>query len=173
MKKKDQKKEIQKYTMKKLQEIDAFLAQKEVRQIKNDFLEKYMISETACKVIILQYQKATGKKSKKAGLKGIELQMKTIKAAIKFAGYPISDSMLDIIFGASEKRNQKSCKKLRNAIVHMMSVKDIQEVVDRHETLNAEMQQFLEIIYSPSTTQSIAIVNPEIVFGEGPKSGAA
>lgn len=154
MKEENRQRKIQQRVKRKIGKIEELLSNGATRSTKNEFLEKFMICETACKAIISDYNQ--GKKKKTAD-RDIKLQIQIIEAAIKYAGYSIKKETLTAIFGSTEKRNEKSCKKLRDGIVHSMSAEDIQEVVNRHTLLLSEMQIFLDCIHNAPTAQTTKI----------------
>lgn len=151
MKEESRQRKTQKRVKRKIGKIEKLLSNGATRNTKNEFLEKFMICETACKAIISDYNKG---KAKKIADRDIKLDMRVIEAAIKYAGYSIKKETLGAIFGSSDKRNEKSCKKLRDGIVHSMSAEDIQEVVKRHTRLFSEMQIFLDCIHNEPTVQA-------------------
>ena len=53
------------------------------------------------------------------------------------------------IFGASNKRGEKSAKKLRDGIVHSLCVEDMDEAFNRRMQLYQEMDKFLKAMSTP------------------------
>lgn len=143
MRKKNLQTNIKNKAKRKLRKINTTLSTGSNRATKNDFLEKFMLCEVAIKSLIADYYAETGKKTKPEEIK---LSLPTIKAALKFAGYSINQPNLEAVFGPSVKRNSKSCKKLRDAIVHSLQSEDIQEVASRSVSLNREMDTFLTLV---------------------------
>ena len=154
MRENNRQRKTQQRVKRKVGKIEKLLSNETIRNTKNEFLEKFMICETACKAIISDYNKGT---AKKVADRDIKLHMAVIEAAVKYAGYSIAKETLAAVFGSSEKRNAKSCKKLRDGIVHSMSAEDIQEVVNRCPLLFSEMQVFLDCIHNAPTAQTAKI----------------
>lgn len=143
MKNKNRQKKSQQKAKRAINKIKLLLSNNIIKIRKNDFLEQFMLCETACKIIIQDYYKEKGKQVKE---KDIKLHMGTIKSAMKYAGYCIDEKLLATIFKSNTQRGNKSCKELRDSIAHGMHIEDIKEVADRYYLLSSKMQQFLEYI---------------------------
>ena len=68
---------------------------------------------------------------------------------MKKAGYQFDKDLLATIFGAAEKRGEKSAKKLRDGIAHSLCIEDIDEVFNRRVLLHQEMDAFLLAMRTP------------------------
>ena len=146
----DTQKRIQRNAERTLRKVETKLQEPGVKKKKDEFLEKYMICETVCKQILIAYKKGTGKEFNPDDIK---LHMQEITAAMKYSAYPFSSDTLKAIFGSEKKRNSKSCKKLRNGIVHSMDVNDITEVSERYQELTLAMDTFLHTIHNAPATK--------------------
>ena len=71
------------------------------------------------------------------------MQIKVIVAACHHAGLSISDDVRYSLFSAMKNRGSRSAKKLRDAIVHSLSINDIKEVNSRFKGLDSDMDAFL------------------------------
>ena len=99
-----------------------------------------MKCELACKLIILEYKAA---KKKPVSYDEVKMQIQVIVAACHHVGLNISNDVLNRLFSSSDKRGKRSAKKIRNAIVHSLSINDIKEVITRFIALDSDMDVFL------------------------------
>lgn len=132
---------VKKCVAKRIDKIGRFLNTANNRSIKDSFLEKFMLCETACKEILLAYWK---EKKQEVDKSSIKLDMKSIPSAMNKAGYKIDKPLLAYIFGSERKRGEKSAKKLRDGIVHSMMIEDMTEVLIREQDLMGRMEHFLQ-----------------------------
>lgn len=137
---------LRKSIAKKMKALSIYLKDPFIRKEKDEFLEKFMLCEAACKEILSAYFKEKGKSINNSSIK---LDMVSIPSAMKKAGYPLSKALLTGIFGASRTRGKKSAKKLRDGIVHSLSKEDINEVIDRRMQLHKMMDEFLSVMCTP------------------------
>ena len=137
---------LQKTIAKKMRSISNYLEDTSKRSEKDRFMEKFMLCETACKEILVAYFK---ERKKEIDRRNLKLDMVSIPPAMKKAGYQFSKDLLADIFGAAEKRGEKSAKKLRNGIAHSLCLEDIDEVFNRREHLHQEMDEFLLAMRTP------------------------
>lgn len=132
---------------KRLKKIESCLGDKRKCEAKDQFLEKFMVCETICKRILDAYYTSKGKKK---AMRDIKLNLTDIKAAMKYAGYIITDNaLLGDVFSSEDKRGSKSAKSLRNGIVHSLQIEDINEVFNRHSFLMLRMDAYLQLIKAP------------------------
>ena len=99
-----------------------FLNREGYRDIKNTFIEKYVLTEIAVKNVLTSYYKNKGEPK---DVESIEMGMSTIEAALKQAGYNFDDDILIRMYKARQKRGERSARDLRNGIVHDLNVNDI------------------------------------------------
>ena len=106
------------------------------------FIDKFTICDVTCKAYVEKY-----KEVKKTAEDGSEiklvLDMRTIPHAFSFFNFEIPRHVLTPVFGANKGKGQKTCKKLRDGIVHAMNSSDLQEMHDRYDQLMALMDSFL------------------------------
>lgn len=124
----------------KLTKVQDFLADPKVSFEKDRFIEKFILCEIAYKTLLIEYKKS---KNEQVDQKNLKLHMKTIPLVLKFAGIDIGEHVLKSIFSSQGNRNNKSAKQLRDAIVHNLSIPDINEVYLRRNKLNSYLDEFL------------------------------
>ena len=78
-------------------------------------------------------------------LKDIKLNMNSIIPCMYFYNFNFDNGILNKIFGSNAKRGQKSCKKLRDGIVHYFSANDGYELNKRFDELIDYMDKFLRL----------------------------
>lgn len=120
-----------------------YLDKSDNREIKDTFIEKFILCEIGLKSILNYYYKHQGQDKEATD---IEMGLSTIKAALKFAKYDIPDEKLDCMFKARKKRGERSVRDLRNGIVHDLAIPDLKEVSDRKDELFALMDEFIEVL---------------------------
>lgn len=128
---------------KRFQQIEALLSNPTIKANKDSFLEKYMKCELACKLIIIEYK---ADKKETVSYESVKMQYQVIVAACHHVGLSIADDALRRLFSASDQRGHCSAKKLRDAIVHKLSINDIKEVDSRFIALDSDMDAFLSSI---------------------------
>lgn len=128
----------------KLDKVMDYLNENSNRQIKNDFLEKYSICEVYCRQYLKKYLAEIGEYCDDEDM-GMELQ--TIKEALSDAGIVFEDKkLLTRLWGKSQKKGERSCRFLRNKITHELMFSAINEVVERNEDINRDMNEFIRIV---------------------------
>ena len=106
------------------------------------FLDKFTLCEIACKTYVEKYKAI--KKTDGAGKEiQIRLDMRTIPHALLFFQSGIPKHMQTPVFGADKRVGHKTCKKLRDGIVHGLSGTDLQEMHNRYGELICQMDAFL------------------------------
>lgn len=132
---------------KKLSKMKANLENQEAVWLRWQFVDKFILCEVACKMVMNAYHDA---KNQKIALKDETLNMKVIPAAMKWAELDFTKEELDALFsgqGDYMKRGTKSAKLLRHGSMHEHNENDIQEIVDRFAELDAMMDDFLDRIH--------------------------
>ncbi len=130
----------------KLNDINSKMNEKGIRDARDKFIEKFILCETAYKIVLKKYLQIN-KRYKSDG--EMKIQLTQVKFALLSAGYTVDIGLLDRLFSGSGKyRNQgdKSARLLRNGIEHEMNVKDLQEVKDRQVSLHNDMDTFLSLL---------------------------
>ena len=110
---------------------------------KNSFLDKFFVCEFIMKSMMYHYFHDKDEFQEK---KDIILNINQIIPTVKLFNYSIDENLIYNIFGAKVKRGSKSCKKLRDAIVHNFSSNDCYEVCERYDELISYMDSFIDII---------------------------
>ncbi len=105
------------------------------------FINKFILCEIACKHIVEAYKRQ--EKSVKPG-QYITLDMRHIPAAMSMYEYFIPKHLLSEVFSGNKKRGTKSCKKLRDGILHALDENDLDEIVSREDALHKSMDEFLK-----------------------------
>lgn len=129
-----------------IRKADAYLMIDDHRKIKDTFLEKYTKCEVLCRPLIQDYLTNIGEVVLDDDI-GMDLSM--IKDALTFSGYVFPDGkLLTRIWGKGKNKGSSSCRFLRNKITHELMERALHEVVERENELNADMDEFLEILLS-------------------------
>ena len=125
---------------------EGYLSIGENRSIKNDFLEKYSKCEILVRPILREYLKGIGEYTSDEDI-GMDLQ--DIKDALSDGSYIFVDSkILTRIWGKGKEKGSSSCRFLRNKITHELMERALHEVVERADSLNADMDTFIEVLTS-------------------------
>ena len=117
--------------------------------IRNQFIDKFTLCDLTCKVVLEQYQKMRKRNGEEIKL---VLDMRTIPHAFAWAEIDVDRHILSSIFGGSKgfkKKGSKSAKKLRDGILHAMNADDLQELLERQNTLMAAMDTYLALFLPP------------------------
>lgn len=129
--------------VRKIQDINAKLSEHGVRDSRDQFLEKFVICETAYKIVLKKYLQVKKQYTSDGQMR---IQLSQVKAALKNAGYSFDEDLMERLFSGSgiyTVSGQKSARLLRNGIEHEMNVNDLQEVHDRLASLFADMDSFI------------------------------
>ena len=98
------------------------------------FLISYFICDTVGRKLVISID-----------IEQSELRLIDIKKAIKHYGLSIEDNVLKAIFSKDKILNKRSCKFLRNQLIHNLSKSAADEIVRRNSELLNYMNDFLEI----------------------------
>lgn len=98
------------------------------------FLSSYFICDTVGRKLVVSID-----------IEQSELRLIDVKKAIKHFGLSIDDNVLKAIFSKEKILNKRSCKFLRNQLVHGLSKSAASEIVRRNSELLNYMNVFLEI----------------------------
>lgn len=125
-----------------INEAEEFLKKGNNRKVISIFLEKYSKCEVVCRYCIRNFSSVVGDDEEV-----IDMDLKTIKSALSEMGYKFEDEkLLTKIWGKNSKRNQSSCRFLRNKISHELMKRALNEVVERKDELFSYMDEFIENI---------------------------
>ena len=113
------------------------------RQIISTFLEKYILCEAGTKRALSAYYSSKGDTKE---IKDINMPITDIKAALINAGFETNTMELDKMFKKDGLRGERSARDLRNAIVHDLSVNDIDELVKRWEDIQKTLDSYLSCL---------------------------
>ena len=123
---------------------EGYLSIGENRLIIFDFLENYSKCEVLVRPVLKEYLNCIGEYTSDEDI-GMDLQ--SIKEALSDASYIFSDSkLLTRIWGKSKEKGASSCRFLRNKITHELMERALHEVVERTDSLNADMDAFIEVL---------------------------
>ena len=119
--------------------LEAVCSDEKTKERINRFKEKFGICEIVYKVILEDHQfNKTGKHFDR-----LQVDMKQVPHALKYAGYDFDKNLLKHLFGSKEKIGCRSVKKLRDALTHSVNQKAIDELIARENELYGYMSQFL------------------------------
>jgi hypothetical protein len=79
---------------------------------------------------------------------GVNVVLRKTKSAVKRLHLRVSDRRLNLLFQAKARTGHRSCRMLRNGVLHGLRRDFILEVRHRHVALNREMGRFIEAIRS-------------------------
>jgi len=103
-----------------------------------EFISVYIQSEVFAKKLQNYYRTDT----KKSG--NDELQISTLKAALKHFRITLSESDVALLFkGGSGKKGSKSARQLRNGYLHVLSPEDKKEILSTGKLLIPKLQKFI------------------------------
>ena len=121
---------------------NAFLEDGNNREKKEAFIDKFSECEVYCRSILVPYYKENYPEIKEDQ---IGLDRKEIKVAFEERGITFDDAkLLTRLFGADDKAGSRSCRILRNKILHEMMLSSIREVCTRSDELMSDMNSFIE-----------------------------
>ena len=80
--------------------------------------------------------------------KGPNVDLRKTKSAVKRLHLPLSKRTLNLIFQMKGRGGSRSCRALRNGILHGLRRDRLFEVTSRHRKLIVEMRKFIESIRS-------------------------
>lgn len=101
------------------------------------FLFKYVSCEVSCKRIIRCVDGTE--------IKDIKMDVRKIKRCFKSYGIQIDSNLLNILFSANSTKGSKSCKVLRDSLVHELSKGTLEEIESRFTFLDNHMDKYLKI----------------------------
>lgn len=102
------------------------------------FIGVYMQSEVFARKLQRYYYSDTNKNG------GDELNIHTLKAALKHFHLDISESDIAVLFrGGSGVRGSKSARQLRNGYLHSLSDEDKNEIISKAHTFLPKLQNFI------------------------------
>lgn len=123
---------------------DNYLELGDNRQKKDSFLEKYTKCEVLCRQVVRGYLKDIGEYSSDDE---IGMGLKNIRDALSYTSYVFKDNrLLTRIWGKASSKGTSSCRFLRNKITHELMERALHEVVERYDELNADMDNFIEVL---------------------------
>ena len=134
--------ELRMRAKKELQRISHINADEETLRMVQNFTTKFSHCEILYKVILQEHQfRKTGQRPDR-----MQITMTQVPYALDFAGYDFDKSLLEKIFGSSDKVGSRSAKKLRDALAHSMSSRAVAELTAREQELHGYMDAFLHKI---------------------------
>lgn len=125
-----------------LTRLNSVKSDKKVKQMIDDFKEKFTICEIVYKVIREEWENnKSGKRPER-----MLIDMREVPATLNYAGYNFEKELLRKLFGGETRIGRRSVKKLRDALTHSMNDKAITELKARYVELNGYMDSFLNAI---------------------------
>ena len=124
----------------KLKVIEELFKNESINYNFNKFIEKYILCENMYKLLLISYKQS---RNEIINMNSLKVSMNTAPSVMKYAQIEIEKEILSKIFSADDTRNNKSCKKLRDAINHKINVEDIYEINNRYDELINYMEIFL------------------------------
>jgi prephenate dehydrogenase len=125
-----------------LHRLQAIAENKEMKQMIDNFKEKFTMCEIVYKVILEDHQ------HNKTGSQGtfLKIDMRQVPYALDYAGYTFEKDFLEKLFGSETRVGKRSVKKLRDALTHKLPKSALNELQERYDELNELMDQFLNTI---------------------------
>ena len=110
---------------------------------RRNFIDKFTVCDVTCKAYIENYKKLKKTNEDSSEIK-LVLDMRTIPRALEVFDVHIERHILSNVFGAEKKKGRRSCKRIRNAIVHAMKQSELEELHERYYELMNYMDTFLK-----------------------------
>lgn len=129
---------------KNLRNVLKLLEQDNMKERLSSFLITFMLCESCYKDLLKAYKRSKGETFKEANL---TIKMQEVTAVLKKFKIQINNEVIQNIFSSTgDYRNagSRSAKVLRNAVVHSMNKGAIQEIFDRCDDLDSDMNVFLQ-----------------------------
>ena len=109
---------------------------------RREFLDKFTLCDVTCKAYVEKYKKAKKVDDKGKEIKPV-LDMRIIPTAFAYFDMSIDKHILTPVFGADKGKGHRSCKKIRDALVHSLSSAELEEMHERYSSLIKQMDAFL------------------------------
>ena len=112
-----------------------------------NFLLRYILIETLYKKLLSAKMEAEySRKLSKRELNSLTVQAPEVCEVLDYYGITYDKSLVRRVFGF-EDDSYKTCtiKKLRNRLVHGISNAGIDAVIERYDSLNADLNAFMEL----------------------------
>ena len=106
------------------------------------FIDKFIKCEVVCKAFVEKYKQLQKTDEKGREIK-LLLDMRIIPSAFDRFDFHIDKHVLTPVFGGEKGKGHKSCKKIRDGIIHSLNISDLQELHDRYDILIMQMDRFL------------------------------
>jgi len=122
----------------------AEMDKNENKMIVQEFITKFVKCETVYKTLLRDLNSYNGKV---VADKDLKINVNTVEATLRFVGIGFKHNDVNAVFGGSgvyAKEGTRSCKKLRDAVMHDGNKKAIEEIVNRKDELEPLMDSFLE-----------------------------
>ena len=115
----------------------------------SDFLLKYISIESFYKKLLIAEKESGGEKLKEKDKKQLAVQAGDVKRVLRYYELEFDDALIDRIFGSND-RNYIDCsvKKLRNRLVHKVNDNVLKVVIQRYESINDDLNQFINLFES-------------------------
>lgn len=113
------------------------------REHLNTFLIKYILCEIASKEMIVGYRCDTGNP---INYEDVKMRITEIRCATNYYVLGLSEDLLKRLFFYDKVDGHRSAKKLRDSIVHSMTISNISEVDSLYSQLIKDMDEFLNAV---------------------------
>jgi hypothetical protein len=110
-----------------------------------EFILRYVFFEALARQVGHYYRERSKGKKKQTGHESLDKQV--VKSSLNYFCIQISDPLINNLLDSQRvKRNDKSARNLRNALVHQWKSEDREEVGKRFNELNNQLSQAIESI---------------------------
>lgn len=119
----------------------------DIQEKVGSFLLKYILIETLYKKLLAAKMEAEyGRKLDQKELNALTVQASEVCDVLTYFGLSYDKNLVRRVFGYKDD-SFKTCtiKKLRNRLVHGISNAGIDAVIERYDSLNADLDAFMEI----------------------------
>ena len=130
-----------------LSQYNYILKNEEIRSRIADFLLKYVSIEAFYKkLLIAKKEQTNNKKLTEKEKKSLKVYTQEVMLVLKYFGIECDVDLIERIFGSNDK-NYMDCsiKKLRDRMVHRVNDKVLQVILERYETINHDLNEFLNL----------------------------
>jgi hypothetical protein len=111
----------------------------------NTFLIKYILCEISSKEMIVGYKSDIGRP---VDYEKVKMTLTDIRCATNHYSLGLAENLLKRLFSSDKVNGCRSAKKLRDSIVHSITVGNISEVDNSYTRLISDMDKFLNAVTS-------------------------
>lgn len=133
--------ETKKQVLKKLIALEKIIADiTDNSEIIFSFLQKYIVCEICYKALLLVFRADKGKCISDSSLK---VNVGEVKKVFAYFGYVVDVSTIEAVYSSEDHTGRRSCKKLRDNVVHGLKKSYLEEIVSRSIELHEKMDVIL------------------------------